>query len=429
MKIAMFTNLYRPMVGGVTVSIDRFSRAYRQRGHHVLIAAPTYPGQPDREQDVVRVPAIQNFNGTDFSVALPPGPELSRRLDDFGPDLIHAHHPFLMGDAAARAASHRRLPLVYTHHTMYEHYTHYVPLDCKALRNYVVQLAARYAEFCDLVFAPSESIAALLRRRGVTTRIEAIPTGVVVEDFAGADGSRGRRLAGLNQRDVVVGHVGRIAEEKNLRFLTRAVLRAMRRIEGSRFLLVGSGDLERTLRAMIAAEGLGGRAVFGGSHTGRDLADLYAAMDVFAFASKSETQGMVLAEALAAGTPVVALDAPGAREIVRDGQNGRLVGAEDEAAFADALAWVAARRGRQMQALRDRARADAGAFALDHCAEEALRAYRRVLKPRAADKTIESVGWSVLLESIRREWAIWTNRAASLTDALTEGQDPRDEAS
>ncbi len=425
MRIAMFTNLYLPKVGGVAISVDRFSRAYRRRGHEVLIVAPDFPGQPAVEDGVIRVHAIKNFNDTGFSLALPSGLEISRQLDAFAPQLIHSHHPFLLGDSAVRAAAHRGLPLVYTHHTMYEYYTHYMPLDSKAMRNYIVHLSTRYAELCDLVFAPSESVASLLRRRGVVTAVAVVPTGVLLEEFANGDRARGRRLAGLDGDAFVIGHVGRVAAEKNLPFLARSVIRALQRIDNSRFLLVGDGELADDLRAIFDEADLTGRAVFAGEQRGRDLADLYAAMDVFAFASKSETQGMVLAEALAAGTPLVALDAPGSRDIVTDGENGRLVMTELEDAFADAVVWVARRPAGKTRALRQRARADADTYSLDHCVDKALGAYERLLDVRGPSRQLDTLNWDALLESIRREWEIWSNRAASLSEALVESRDPR----
>ena len=108
---------------------------------------------------MVRIPAIQNFNGSDFSVALPVSGLLSDTLDAFQPDIVHAHHPFLLGMTALRIARYRQLPLVFTHHTLYEQYTHYVPGDSPVLQRFAIQLVTRYANLADRVFAPSESIA------------------------------------------------------------------------------------------------------------------------------------------------------------------------------------------------------------------------------------------------------------------------------
>lgn len=428
MRIVMFTNLYLPKLGGVSISVERFAQAYRQSGHDVLIVAPDFPNQERDRPGVERVSALQHFNGTDFSAALPPGPDLSRRLDDFGPEIIHSHHPFLLGDSAARAAAHRGLPLVYTHHTMYEYYTHYVPLDSKVLRNYVVELSTRYADFCDLVFAPSQSVAEILRERGEEVAIEVVPTGVVLEEYGEGDRKRGRRAAGIDEDAFVIGHVGRLAEEKNLGFLTKAVIRAMKGINGSRFLVAGSGDIRENMQAAMAAEGLEDRIIFVGTRTGRDLADTYAAMDVFAFSSKSETQGMVLVEALAAGSPLVALDAPGAREVVHDGENGRLIASEEAETFAEGIRWIADLPADRIAALRADARTSAEEYSLDRCVDKALSAYQRVLKERRSTRDMEDSGWDRFLESIGREWKIWSHRAGALGSAIISEQDPAQDA-
>jgi glycosyltransferase involved in cell wall biosynthesis len=423
----MFTNLYRPKLGGVSISVDRFSECYRRRGHEVLIVAPDYPGQREQEEQVVRVPSLQQFAGSEFSLAYRPGHELEQRLDAFGPEIIHSHHPFLLGDSAVRASTHRNVPLVYTHHTMYEHYTHYFRLDFKVLRNFVAQLATRYSEFCNLVIAPSESVETILHRRGVACPVRVIPTGVVLEEYSAGDGGRARRRHGLPEEAFVIGHVGRLAREKNLGFLTRAAVRAMGDNESAWLLVVGSGEEQRGMEDAVDEAGLAGRTVFTGPLSGRDLADAYAAMDVFAFASRSETQGMVLVESLAAGTPVVALEAPGAREVVRDGRNGRLVQREDERAFADALLSLAAMDADEAEALRRRAREDARPFRLDRCADRALEAYGEVLQQSGPPRRPDRMEWNDVVQAIHREWEIWLSRAASLTEAIVEPGDAKEQ--
>ena len=118
MNILMLTNTYLPHVGGVARSVEAFKRVYDARGHRVLVVAPDVPDIGDDEEDVIRVPAIQNFNGSDFSVRLPIPGFLLSAVRDFRPDLVHSHHPFLLGDTALRIATHFDVPLVFQHHTM-----------------------------------------------------------------------------------------------------------------------------------------------------------------------------------------------------------------------------------------------------------------------------------------------------------------------
>ena len=129
MNILMMTNTYLPHVGGVARSVDSCATWLRSRAHRVLIGAPRFEGAPRREPGVVRIPAIQHFNGSDFSVPLPITRALHRAVERFRPDLVHSHHPFLLGDTALRIAAEFDLPIVFTHHTLYERFTHYVPLD------------------------------------------------------------------------------------------------------------------------------------------------------------------------------------------------------------------------------------------------------------------------------------------------------------
>src|SRR3954464_9908557 len=215
MKICMMTNTYLPHVGGVARSVSTFAEEYRRQGHEVLVGAPTFPGRkPERAQAIVeRVAAVQNFNGSDFSVRLPLAAGLSVRLDTFAADIIHAHHPFLLGDTALRMATTRSVPVVVTHTTRYEDYVHYVPFASPALRRAAIQLSTEYANMCDGVIAPSASIARLIKRRGVSVPIRVVPTGIETAAFAGGDGAAARKKFKLPAGAFVIGHCGRLAPE------------------------------------------------------------------------------------------------------------------------------------------------------------------------------------------------------------------------
>jgi len=206
MKICMFTNTYKPHVGGVARSVDFFTEDLRADGHRVLVVAPEFPGaEDDQEGKVVRVPAIQEFNGSDFSVRLPAPFRVDQTVEAFDPQIVHSHHPFLMGDTALRVARDRRVPLVFTHHTLYEQYTHYVPLNSEAMERFVIRLATDYANFCTRVVAPSQSIADLIQKRGVRSPVDVVPTGVDLTFFTGGRGETFRREHGISPDAMVVG--------------------------------------------------------------------------------------------------------------------------------------------------------------------------------------------------------------------------------
>jgi len=421
MKICMLTNTYSPHVGGVARSVETLEDQCRANGHEVLVVAPGFPGdEHERDTNVLRVPAWQNFNGSDFSVRVRVPQHVRSRIDHFDPDVLHSHHPFLMGDTALRISYALHRPLVFTHHTLYEQYTHYVPFDSPALKRFVVRLATEYANACDAVIAPSESVATLLRERGVETPIRVIPTGIDSAAFEHGDGARFRAERGIAEDELVIGHVGRLAREKNLSFLAEAAAEALTRLPRTRLLIVGSGPETATLQEALRARDREGQLVLTGKLTGPRLYDAYRAMDVFAFASQSETQGMVLAEAMAAGLPVVALDGPGVRDVVEEGINGHLLpesaSTVDMAAALEALLSDPERRGRWAEAARrtatrlDRAR----------CARDVLSVYES-LHSAARAAGGDWTWWDRLLGRVEAEWELIAAKAESAGRGLQRG--------
>lgn len=423
MNILMMTNTYTPVIGGLERSVRAFSEAYRARGHQVVVVAPAFPGTPPQERGVIRVPAIQRFNGSDFSVKLPVPRPLARALLESGPDLIHAHHPFLIGSTALRLARTHRLPLVFTHHTLFEQYTHYTPVNAPVMSRFVIELSSGYANLCDQVFAPSESVATLLRERGVAAPIAVVPTGIDVERFASGEGRGVRAALGIPPRALVVGHVGRLAPEKNLRLLSQAAAAFLRRAPEAHLLLVGRGPSEEEIQHILHQAGVGSRVHHVGVLEGQRLVNAYHAMDVFFFASKSETQGLVVTEAMAAGLPVVALDASGVREVVADRRNGRLVRSESPQALAAALQWVAAQEPAARRALRHAARRSAARFSMSTCAERALGLYETVLA-RGVPERRRGPGsrWALAARRLKVEWRLLKNVTKATTVAVARAQ-------
>lgn len=367
MKIMMVTNTFTPHVGGVARSVQRFTDEYRNMGHEVLVVAPTYR-EPTHDVGTIRIPAFNDINGSSFSLPIPVIGDLKRKLAaataGFDPDVIHSHHPFLLGDVARILSVKFRVPLVFTHHTMYEQFAAYTSKNL-ASPEFVMGLATEYANLCDHVIAPSQSTADILKDRGVSQRMSVVPTGVDVESFARGDRRMWRDRCEIPMDAPVIGHVGRLAPEKNLGFLTRAVRAFLRRHTRVHFLLVGDGPSKDETYAQ-----LGERCHAIGSRNGHELASAFCAMDCFAFSSKSETQGMVLTEAMSAGVPVVAIDAPGARDVVVDRMNGRLV-PDDMQHFCNALRWVLERKSD----LSVNARRTAMSYSQRSCADKALAVY------------------------------------------------------
>ena len=414
MKILMVSNTYTPIVGGVERSIQSYTREYQRLGHDVLILTLEYDGAPSDEKDVVRIPALRRFNGSDFSIRLPIPINLSSVLDKFKPDIIHSHHPIILGDTALRIANKYKAPVVFTHHTKYEEYTHYVPLDSPELKKFVVELTTGYANLVDCVIAPSQSIKEMLLERGVKKPIEMIPTGVDCEKFKQGDRFGFRNEYKIKSNDFLVGHIGRLAVEKNLIFLVKSVITFLKSRSHTSFLLVGSGPCLDEVRNIFKKERLEDRLILTGTLEGQKLINAYHAMDVFAFSSKTETQGMVLLEALAAGIPVVALDATGVRDFLKDKSTGRIVYREKTEDFCEALDWVFQQDKHLIRKLKGNMKEVAEFYSMDKTAKQFIDLYKSLLKKCFVGFDIEKSPWVTALGRIKVERDLISNYAEAM---------------
>lgn len=419
MNVLMFTNTFTPHVGGVARSVSELARQLRQVGDRVLIVAPEFEGMPSHEDGVVRIPALQNFGGSDFSVPLPLSTNLSTIIEEFQPDIVHSHHPFLLGDSALRAASSMAAPIIFTYHTRYELYGHYVAQDSDLLKRLAQSLSIGYCDLCDGVIAPSESISHFLRAHSVKTRIATIPTGVDTDVFRNGVGAHARQKHSVPEKAPLVGHVGRLAPEKNLGFLAASLALVLNQNKEAYALIVGEGTSRSHMLEIFRSVDVDDRVRFTGVLQGTALVDAYASMDVFAFSSRSETQGLVLAEAMAASVPVVALDAPGAREMVRDGINGRLLSATAEetefaSAVASQLSWNMETRIEQRQA----ARRTAERFSISSTTDQVRSFYKRIESGHKPSEYKHDNLWASSKRAVSNELDIMANIAHAASDAL-----------
>ncbi|MGJ3243358.1 MAG: glycosyltransferase [Opitutales bacterium] len=422
MRIIHFTNTYTPVTGGVERSLNTLVDGLEDKGHACFLVAPEFKGYAKSTDRILRVPALKEFNDSAFSVRLPVPGLIDRFVKKIKPDLIHSHHPFLLGDAALRMASKHKLPLIFTHHTLYEKYVHYLPVDPDKAGKLAVQVPTDYANFCDAVIAPSRTIRDLLLDRGVQSPVWEIPTGVDCEQFGSGDRAGFRREHDLPEDALVIGHLGRLAEEKNLTYLARAVSGAMKDLSEARFLCVGDGDAGDAIREAFDSAGCVDRLVMPGRLTGQAAVDAYAAMDLFAFASQSETQGLVLVEAMAAGNPVVALDAPGAREAVTHDDAGLLLPGD---ASVEDFAHTLVRMAEDLDPTdtngcwQTRARDRAHTFNVPAFVEKVLGAYHEAHAQRTQLPPTDRWGqWEDARNRLSTEWQILTRKASAAWDAL-----------
>ncbi len=340
------SDVYFPRVNGVSTSIRTFRTDLSAAGVDSVLVAPAYPSDAPQttagsadDQQLLRVP----------SSGVPGDPEdrrmhwraLRRTLECLEGrfDLVHVQTPFLAHYAGVGFARRRSLPVIATYHTLFEEYLHhYVPLLPRSIG---AALARRFtrsqcAQLQALV-APSEAMRELLRAYGVDSRIEVIPTGLPPECYRRGDGARFRARFGLPSERRVLLYVGRVAFEKNIEFLLRMFVAVRQARADAALVIAGEGPAQERLRALATELGIGADVHFiGYLERERELPDCYAAADVFVFASRTETQGLVLLEALAQGRPVVSTAHMGTASVLKADGGARIVPEQVEP-FAQAV--------------------------------------------------------------------------------------------
>ncbi|HEY4441352.1 MAG TPA: glycosyltransferase [Candidatus Elarobacter sp.] len=372
MRVAFFTECYKPIVNGVVASIDALRDGLVAHGTGVTTIAPRFPHFVDDARDVVRIPSLPLPTPTAYRLCVPylSGDD-RRRLR--GVDVVHAHSPFVTGWMAAQYARRNRLPLVFTYHTRLDAYAHYAPFDRSTAERAMVTLTRRYANAADAVVVPTSAMETRLRELGVRAPIAVVPSAIDVEQFAG-----GRRSAlvrawlGANDDAPLALVVSRLGVEKNLEL----AIEALARRDDLLLAVVGEGPHRPALEERARRIGVAGRVRFVGSLDRDRLPDVYASADAFLFPSTTETQGLVLAEALAAGLPVVAAESAASRDVL--GVAGRIVPADPAAvaaALADAIAF-----GRDQSAVR----LAYSRFTVEMQTRRMLELYGEVVAARAA---------------------------------------------
>lgn len=326
MNIAIFTNNYLPNPYGVTGSIESFRKGLEKEGHTVYVFAPEWKGYQDDNPRVFRYPAIMTNIKIKFPIPVLFSRKMDRILERLDLDIIHSQHPNLLGSVAAKWARRKKIPLVFTWHTLYDKYVGFVPfIPEKLASKWIIKKAAKYANKADGVVVPTDSVKSVIRRWGVrNANIGVIPTGVRKRFFEGADGSRIRRKFGIGSDEVVFVTVSRLTSEKNIEFLLEKILSVLKERKKVKYLLAGGGYLKDKLKEKVKKTGFSDRVIFVGEVKREEIKNYYVAGDIFVYASKSETQGMIFCEAMFAGLPIVALKATGAQDIIRDKKTGFL---------------------------------------------------------------------------------------------------------
>jgi 1,2-diacylglycerol 3-alpha-glucosyltransferase len=331
LRIGFFTDSYLPATHGVEVSIETFRKNLERAGHRVFVYAPAVPGYTDSNRRVFRLKSIRVIDTPEMRLAFPVVEDGNiRELTRLPLDIVHVHTPFTVGLLGKYIATHQHVPIIYTHHTHYPEYAKAYLKERVVLPFLAKSLSAWFSNISDAVIAPSPKIRALLRSYGVQKPIYVLPTGIRLQQFRRtrtcARKARALRLRlGIAPVAKVLLFVGRLGREKNIDFVIRAFAELTKMRREVRLVLVGDGPMRDQLKSLVTRLGLKKATIFTGSVAHAEIASYYQAADLFVFSSLTDTQGIVVLEAIASGLPVVALRDEAFTSMVKNGRNGLLL--------------------------------------------------------------------------------------------------------
>lgn len=380
----MFTDSALPILNGVSISVDALVRELRHQGHSVHVFCARFPDWTDEDPNVYRFRAIRTPWAPEYPLAYPPHWRMLRKFRRHTFDVVHTHTPFILGMVGLRWAQSHEIPVVSTYHTLYDRYAHYLAAFPRRYARYRI---AKHTHFffnsADRVVTPSAASERWLRRHSVTSPIHVIPTGI--PRGAAHDRSEARRALGVHPDERLLLSVGRLAKEKSLDVLLAAVALVMRDDPSVRLALVGDGPVRPEILRRARELGIGDRLRLPGLLPREEVDRWYAAADLFVFASVTETQGLVVEEAMRYGLPAVLRAGGGAGLAVEPGVNGLLVRNPEPAALAGEIARVLADDALAAR-LGAGARRTAAEGGVERMAERMTEVYRLAMGDRAAER-------------------------------------------
>ncbi|MBE0410128.1 MAG: glycosyltransferase [Anaerolineales bacterium] len=387
LRIAHFSNTYHPVISGVVRSVSTFRKALSDLGYSVFVFAQDASDYQDEEPFIFRYPTVKLGLPHEIPATIPISPFIDKLFPSLKVDVIHSHHPILVGQAAAHIAEKYELPLVFTYHSRYHEYSQYLPIKSEAIDEFVREVIRTwldgYMSRCQHIVAPSESIRQqIMHDHSITSSITVIPTGIDVELFRKADGKKIRKQHGWDQKKILFS-IGRLVREKNWDKLLEALKRVVERHSDVKLVLIGDGDERENLENYAQDLGIINHVEFLGKIPFNTVPDYFKAADLFCFASRSETQGLVTMEAMSAGLPIIAVDGTGTRDVVSDGIEGLLT-EDDGEALAKAICWVL-EDGQLASKFKLAAEKKANMFAIEEQAKALVNVYREAMEARKAN--------------------------------------------
>ncbi len=325
MKIGIFTDSYLPTPTGVAISVETFRKSLEELGHSVSIFAPKFKDYKDKNPNIYRFPSFFVPIRKDAPVVWPIINFQYGNAKRLNLDIVHTMHFFTIGTLGLKTAKRLKLPLVHTYHTNYEAYVKdYASIAAPIAKWYLLNRSRKYCNACDLVISPSPSMAKQIKRYGITTQIEPLPTGINLNDFKPSiTQNEFRKKYKVRNKGKLLLFVGRLGQEKNINFLIDCFEEVLKKID-SNLILIGSGPSVNEYKNKVAEKNLKDKVHFLGFLPKKEVNAAYGACDIFTFPSTTETQGIVVVEAMAAGLVPVAINKLGPSDIITNNKDGIL---------------------------------------------------------------------------------------------------------
>ena len=338
MNILFISDVFFPRVNGVSTSINTFATELRALGHQVTLIAPSYTDEDKQEEWIVRVPSHKiYFDPEDRLMNFGKLKALLPWIRDKHFDVIHIHTPFTAHYVGIHFGKKLDIPVVETYHTFFEDYLHhYLPFIPQFIsRKLARTISRRQCNAVDGIVSPSKPMLDVLKQYGIKTPADVVATGLDASSFANVDGEHFRISHDIPLGQPMLLFVGRVAHEKNINFLLEMHVKLLKNHPDTLLVITGEGPAEESIKQSIDKLGITNKVrMIGYLDRSHELIACYKAADIFVFASKSETQGLVLLEAMAQGTAVVALAELGTKSILIEGE-GVLIAKDDINDFAD----------------------------------------------------------------------------------------------
>lgn len=397
MNIGFFTNTYLPAVSGVTSAIENYRQELERQNHNVFIFAAKYPNYQDKNPNVFRFKSIDLNYKISYPLPIISSSRIGKIVKKINLDIIHTHHFFLSGQIAWYYARKLKLPLIFTYHTRYDLYTHYVPLPQEIAKPLTRLLSTLYANSCDAVIAPVESVKNLLLEYKVKKPIFVIPSGIDINKFQKTkNGEKIRKRYNIGRDKILLLTVSRLTPEKNLSFLLKTFQKINKKKKNTYFMIVGDGPEKEKLKKESIKLGINEKVIFTGKVLNQKMSLCYSAADIFLFSSSTETQGLIFIEAMASEVPIISIKAKGAQDIITNGENGFLTSNNIDD-FAQAVLKIIEDENLRKK-MSKKAKRKAQYFSIENSTKKLLSLYKRAISQKEKENKLKQN--SILFQNI-----------------------------